>query len=269
MKSIVPNLNPILYNSDFFLMSGLVKSQSADLILTDPPYGVLSDVQKWDIIPPIKEMETIFNTLLKPNGQLVIFCDLNLLMELLAGFTDHFKFRFYLIWQKTSPMPISQFRPLPETEFILVFRKKNTLEKNLTWDWKELGEKGDPYIKRNYDKSMMTRKGEKIDQNINGDGWRYPRQIIKAPNKPNMIEAERSIHPTQKPEILLRKLIRTFSNPGETILDPFSGSGSTLISSFRESRHSIGFEIEEKYFKDAQQRINTITAQESLFSEIS
>jgi len=262
-------MNPTLYHKDFFNSWNQIKENSIDLILTDPPYGILSDVQEWDVIPPIKEMESIFSTLLKPNGQLIMFCDLNLLMELMAGFTNHFKFRFYLIWKKTSPMPISQFRPLPETEFILVFRKKSTLEKDLTWNWRELGVKSDPYFKQNYDKSMITRKGEKIDKNVNDDGWRYPRQIFSAPNKPNMVKAERSIHPTQKPEILLRKLIRTFTNLGETILDPFTGSGSTLISSFRENRHSIGFEIHEKYYKDAHKRINNATAQETLFREIS
>jgi site-specific DNA-methyltransferase (adenine-specific) len=262
-------MNPILHYKDFFKSWDQIKENSIDLILTDPPYGILSDVQKWDIIPPIKEMESIFNKLLKPNGQVIIFCDLNLLMELLSGLTNHFRFRFYLIWQKTSPMPISQFRPMPETEFILVFRKKGSLEKNLTWNWRELGEKGNPYTKKNYGTSISTRKGSKQVVNTNGDGWRYPRQIMRYENKPNMKEAERSIHPTQKPEALLRRLVRTFSNTVETILDPFAGSGSTLISSFKEDRHSIGFELEKRYFKDAQQRINTITAQESLFSEIS
>ena len=76
---------------------------------------------------------------------------------------------------------------------------------------------------------------------------------------------ERTSHPTQKPEILLRKLIRGYSNPGDLVLDPFAGSGSTLASAYKENRRSIGFEIEKKYFQEAKQRIERLTAQETLW----
>lgn len=257
-------MNPILHHKDFFRHWQSIEPESIDLILTDPNFGILTDIQKWDVIPPINEMEVIFNTLLKPTGQVVMFADLNLLLEILSGFTNYFKYRFYLIWEKTGGMPISHSRPIPNTEFILVFRKKGILEKDLCWNPYEMGEKGDPFIKHNYDKSMMTRKGRKQDCNKNENGWRYPKTIIKAPNKPNMAISERTRHPTQKPEILLRKLIKGFSNPGETILDPFTGSGSTLISSFKENRYSIGFEIEKKYYTEARKRIENITAQEAI-----
>jgi len=257
-------MKPVFYHSDFFKYWNQIKENSIDLILTDPPYGILTDIQKWDIIPPIKEMESIFNTILKPTGQVIIFSDLTFLIKLYSTFTHHFQFRFNLIWEKTGGMPISEQRPIPNTEFILVFRKKGIREKDLCWNPYEMGEKGEPYIKRNYDKEIPIRKKRKQEYNTNKNGWRYPKTIIKAENKPNMNKSERTKHPTQKPEILLRKLIRCFSNPEETILDPFSGSGSTLVSAFKENRYSLGFEIDKNYYTEAKQRINNITSQEIL-----
>ncbi len=63
------------------------------------------------------------------------------------------------------------------------------------------------------------------------------------------------MHPTQKPVELIRYLIRTYSNPGDTILDNCIGSGTTAIAAMREGRHFIGFELNEEYFGKAVERI--------------
>jgi len=264
-------MKPILYHKDFFNGYKAIKEHSVDLVLTDPPYGIywketnLHTGLEWDVMPDVERMETVFDKLLTPTGQIVMFADLNLLLALLSGFTNHFLFRFYLIWKKSGGMPISKFRPLPDTELILVFRRKNMIEANLTWNWKALGKNGQPYRKKNYNKNIPIRKGKKLDYNQNDDGWRYPKTIIEAPNKPNFEKNERTLHPTQKPEILVRKLIKCFSNKGDTVLDPFTGSGTTLVCSHLESRKSIGFEINKRYYTEALNRIKNHTAQETLF----
>lgn len=65
------------------------------------------------------------------------------------------------------------------------------------------------------------------------------------------------LHPTQKPVELLRDLIRTYSNEGDTVLDFTMGSGSTLVACQKESRNGIGIELDEKYFEIAKKRIAT------------
>jgi len=62
-------------------------------------------------------------------------------------------------------------------------------------------------------------------------------------------------HPTQKPEELMRRLIRFFTTPGDTILDPFMGSGTTLRAAKDLGRKAIGIEIEEKYCEIAAKRM--------------
>ena len=66
------------------------------------------------------------------------------------------------------------------------------------------------------------------------------------------------VHPTQKPVELMEKLVQYSSNVGDTVLDCFAGSGSTLVASKRNKRNFIGVEIEEKYCKIIAERLSAI-----------
>ncbi len=71
---------------------------------------------------------------------------------------------------------------------------------------------------------------------------------------PRVADHER-VHPTQKPLDLMLQLVHLFSDPGETVLDPFMGSGTTLVACQRLGRKSIGIELNEDYCKDAVERL--------------
>jgi adenine-specific DNA-methyltransferase len=62
-------------------------------------------------------------------------------------------------------------------------------------------------------------------------------------------------HPTQKPLSVLKPLISAFSKPGETVLDPFAGSGSTLVAAHLLGRQALGIEIDAVHHRTAQQRL--------------
>ncbi|MEU4296359.1 DNA-methyltransferase [Kitasatospora aureofaciens] len=62
-------------------------------------------------------------------------------------------------------------------------------------------------------------------------------------------------HPTEKPVRLMAELIESSSRRGELILDPFAGSGSTLVAALLAGRHAIGCELDERYVEVAVQRI--------------
>lgn len=83
---------------------------------------------------------------------------------------------------------------------------------------------------------------------VNDDGKRYPRSV-------QQFNLERGLHPTQKPVTLIEYLIKTYSNEGDTVLDNCMGSGSTGVAALNTNRKFIGIELDEKYFKIAEERI--------------
>ncbi|MCP4881218.1 MAG: site-specific DNA-methyltransferase, partial [Gammaproteobacteria bacterium] len=68
--------------------------------------------------------------------------------------------------------------------------------------------------------------------------------------------AQKTMHPTQKPVALMEYLIKTYTNEGETVLDFTMGSGTTGVAAKNLKRDFIGIELDNDYFKIAQQRIN-------------
>lgn len=73
------------------------------------------------------------------------------------------------------------------------------------------------------------------------------------------------IHPTQKPVPLLQYLIRIFTDPGDVVIDPCAGSGSTLFAAKELGRRAYGFEIKKDFFKAAQDKVLNRAIQPSLF----
>lgn len=70
-----------------------------------------------------------------------------------------------------------------------------------------------------------------------------------------------SIHPTQKPVRLLERLMALITDEGDVVLDPFAGSGSTIIAALNTGRKCIAYEIDDEYFDGAKERVNRYTAQ--------
>ena len=81
-------------------------------------------------------------------------------------------------------------------------------------------------------------------------GKRYPRDVITISNS-----NKNSKHTTAKPVELLEYFIKTYTNPGDTILDNCMGSGSTGRACVNTNRNFIGIELDEKYFNIAKERI--------------
>ena len=110
---------------------------------------------------------------------------------------------------------------------------------------------GKPYIskKRKPKKADSVGFGSLQEEYITeNEGSRYPRSVIK-------INSEKGLHPTQKPVELFEYLIRTYSNEGETVLDNCIGSGTTAIACINTNRNFIGFELDEKHFQTATNRV--------------
>ena len=79
-------------------------------------------------------------------------------------------------------------------------------------------------------------------------------------------QSENENHPTQKPTEIIRHLLENFTNEGDTILDPFMGSGTTGVACVQLNRNFIGIEIDPTYFAIAQERIRVAQMQPNLFA---
>ncbi len=97
-------------------------------------------------------------------------------------------------------------------------------------------------------------------QKVPGNVWNIPRVRYKMPEYEN--------HPTQKPEILLERIIKASSNEGDLILDPFSGTFTTSVVAEKLKRKSIGIEIEEEYVNIGLRRLNFSDQETDLITKI-
>lgn len=101
------------------------------------------------------------------------------------------------------------------------------------------------YYMDSHEYIIFCRKGKAVK--INNCGTKSVLEIANPKNK---------IHPTEKPIKLMEILIENSSNPGDIVLDPFLGSGTTTVAAVNTNRHYIGFELDEKYFDIACQRLD-------------
>lgn len=102
-----------------------------------------------------------------------------------------------------------------------------------------------------YEYILMFRKGKARPINNFGTS-----DILRVPNKKTKGEDKKNLHDTEKPIELMRILIENSSNEGELVFDPFMGIGATAIACKQTNRKYLGIELDEKYFKIAEERLN-------------
>ena len=113
---------------------------------------------------------------------------------------------------------------------------------------------GEPYTCKQgrsgetHGRDKKTRERRDIKTVSNGE--RFPKNVLK-------FNTEKGLHPTQKPTALMEYIIKTYTNENETVLDFTMGSGTTGVACRNTDRKFIGIELDDNYFKIAQDRINS------------
>jgi site-specific DNA-methyltransferase (adenine-specific) len=219
-----------------------IPSGSVDMILTDPPYGTTAC--KWDSIIPLEPMWEQLKRIIKPNGAIVMTASQPFTAALVMS--NPKMFRCEWVWDKVtaSGFQIAKHTPMKRHESILVFSKSKVNYIPIM----EKMEKPDSY--KCYTKSesspLAKNDGEKRFRT-----HKYPKTIITVSNA----NKKGGLHPTQKPVALMEYLIKTYTNEGETVLDFTMGSGTTGVACVNLNRNFIGIELDEGYFKIAEERI--------------
>ena len=236
-----------LYRGDCLDVLASVPDKSVNLILCDPPYGT-TDCAYDDVIP-MDAMWALYRRVLAPGGCVVLFGSQPFTSRLVVSNLKWF--RYSLVWNKNkcgSP-GLAKIRPMKVHEDILVFAPGRTT-------YNPQMEAGEPYS-RNPPKQMRCNRhgygfaGTKASGIVN-TGTRYPKSVL---NISRDFSAQQQVHQHQKPLAIMRWLLKTYSNPGNVVLDNAMGSGTTGVACLELGRQFIGCELDPAAFGVAEARI--------------
>ena len=206
---------------------------SIDMVLCDLPYGTTQN--KWDSVIDLDELWNEYSRIIKPNGAIVLTSQGVFTAKLIISNEKQFKYK--LSWEKSKPTNFLNVKkqPLRKHEDICVFyRKQPTYNPQMS--------KGVPYDKGVRKDQLSGSYGDFKPIHVKSSGERYPTDVVYF----KTAESEGPVwHPTQKPVELGRYLIRTYTNPGDIILDNSFGSGSFLVAAAMEGRYFCGIEKNE------------------------
>ena len=210
-----------------------MKDNSVDMVLCDLPYGHTQN--KWDSIIPLDLLWKEYKRIVKDNGAIILTSSGMFTAQLMMSNPKMFKYK--LIWEKSKSTNFlnAKKQPLRKYEEICIFYKKQpTYTPQMTT--------GIAYDKGIRKDQLSGSYGDFKPVHVKSDGYRYPTDIVYF----KTAESEGEVfHPTQKPVALGRYLIRTFTKPGDIVLDNTCGSGSFLVSALLEGRNFIGIEMNE------------------------
>lgn len=207
-----------------------IPDNTVDMVLVDLPYGTTQN--KWDSVIPLDELWKQYHRIVKKNGAMIFTASGLFTAELMLSNPREYKYNYTWIKSKATNFLNAKRQPLRKHEDILVFyRKQPIYNPQMT--------KGEAYSKGVRKDQITGSYGDFNPVLVKSKGMRYPVDVLYF----KTAESEgKVVHPTQKPVALGRYLIRTFSNPGDVVLDNTSGSGSFLVSALLEGRNFIGIE---------------------------
>ena len=263
-------MNKILHGDCLELMAD-IPDGSVDMVLTDLPYGITAC--KWD--KSILDFDALWkhwNRVCKPSAPVLLFASGIFTGQCMMSNPRHYKYKW--VWEKSQPSNPANARKMPMRahEDILVFYRKAPVynpqmsqgHRAVAKDVANMRLKGEAYVEDNIYASTKESLGKGATRE--GATDRYPRDVQLFCSA--MYEAQhgrglrKSPHPTAKPVELCRYLIRTYTNPGDMVLDSTCGSGSTCLAAALEGRGYIGIELDPKYAATAVSRVNNLGAYE-------
>ncbi len=218
-----------------------IDSNSIDVVIADPPYnlgkdyGNNHDLKGFDEYLDFSKLWlSEAKRVLKPEGTIYVFMGvrfISYLYDILDRELGMF-FNSWIVWHYTQGLGKTKGFS-PRHDDILMFTKTNKHTFNLD----------NVRVPQKYYRARNNMRGANP-----GDVWKFSHVHYCNPNRQN--------HPTQKPEGLIERMILASSNEGGNILDPFSGSGTTLRVCQQTHRNAIGFELNPEYVEMTHARLS-------------
>ncbi len=240
-----------------------LKSASADLLFADPPYNI--NKAEWDTF---ESQEKYVNwslqwieqaaRILKPTGTLYICGFSEILADLRLPASRFFKGCKWLVWHYKNKANLGSDWGRSH-ESILHFRKSKQFTFNIDEVRIPYGQHTLKYPEHPQAETSQYANGNGAKDRVWAPHPRgaKPRDVIEIPTTCNGMH-EKTPHPTQKPEELLRKIVLASSNTGDLVIDPFLGSGTTVVVSEQLGRRWMGCDISLEYCLWAAKRIELV-----------
>ena len=236
-----------IYNMDCLEGMKQIPDGSIDAVICDLPYGTTRN--QWDSVIPLDKLWAEYRRITKPNAPIVLFSQQPFTSALVMSNPQMFRYEW--IWEKDNG-----------TGFLNANRMPLKIHENVLVFYSQLPTYNPQGLIYRPKKAKRGGTGTNYGTTSNEyetDYENYPKDLLQFKSDPD------SWHPTQKPVDLLRYLVLTYTNEGDTVLDNYMGSGTTAIACIKERRHFIGFELSKEYFDKAVRRIKAEQAQLTLF----
>lgn len=229
----ISNLLNRVFEADCLEKMKDIPDKSVDMILCDLPYGMTQNA--WDSYIPLDLLWEQYLRVIKRNGAIALTSNGIFTAKLILSQEKLFKYKW--VWEKSKPTNFlnAKKQPLRKHEDVCIFyQRQPTYHPQMT--------QGSAYDKGIRKDQLSGCYGDFEPVHVRSDGERYPTDIIYVKTAESEGEV---VHPTQKPIELGRYLIRTYTEPGDVILDNTFGSGSFLVAAMLEGRNFIGIEKNE------------------------
>lgn len=233
---------PTLMRGDCMERMSDIPDGSIDLILADLPYGTTQC--KWDSIIPLVPLWTHYRRVIRKRGAIVLTAMQPFTSALVMSNPDWFLYEW--IWEKGNATGFLNAKkaPLRAHESVLVFCDgQPTYNPQMTHGHARKTNKRKTVNSECYGKSLQLTEYDSTS--------RYPRSVQFFSSD----KQRANLHPTQKPLALMEYLVRTYSNPGERVLDNAMGSGTVGVACAIAGREFTGIEKDPVHFGTAERRI--------------
>jgi modification methylase len=251
---VPPPLLPLdtILQGDCIAMMRSLPAASVDMIFADPPYNLQlgGDLHRpdgsqvdavndaWDKFDSIAAYDRFTHAwlaearrVLKPGGSIWVIGSYHNIFRVGAALQDQgYWILNDIVWRKANPMPN--------------FKGTRFTNAHETLIWASMGEKA----KYTFNYRAMKTLNDELQMRSD---WLIP----ICGGQERLKKGGHKVHPTQKPEALLYRILLACSNPGDVVLDPFFGTGTTGAVARRLGRHFIGIEREDDYIAAAEERI--------------
>lgn len=230
---------------------------SIDAIFADPPYNLQlnGDLHRpdqskvdavdndWDQFDNFAAYDAFTRAwllacrrVLKPNGTIWVIGSYHNIFRVGAAMQDlGFWILNDVVWRKTNPMPNFRGRRFQNAHETMIWASRDANAKSYTFNYDAMKAANDDVQMRSDWLFPICTGGERL-KDENGD----------------------KVHPTQKPEALLARVLLSSTRPGDVVLDPFFGSGTTGAVARKLGRHFVGCEREQDYIDAARARIDAV-----------